>query len=413
MMGQSSETPSTPMKAVVAIAVAGLVVLGIGPLAVILGCGYGLVLAVLVAYALANVGGLEQARFAYAQPLAWISVGALLGLVLLARRLTRTPESALGKGVSFATRRPLVLISCLLLTAGMVAVKLAWARACDIATVVLLADLDFFGLGGLAIGLFACGYVALSVYRWSVASRYRAGIGTGVMATLLAPLIVVGALGQALPVSRHTVAYDAAQNAEERTMLLHLYEIVEHGGAPAPLPKGTDLAATSEADSKPVDDCFAQLSGDEEDKVTALIERDFRLSPEDARDVVRDAMLKVCVRQARKAYENLGAALTTAARNRARSPRRIRLTECALDIEIPLCVAPSEPLLFRREQEVLNAALCTLPSRRRAIIEMHFFDEMSYPEIAATLGITAREAKDDGTNGIKQLRRAHANACPL
>lgn len=73
----------------------------------------------------------------------------------------------------------------------------------------------------------------------------------------------------------------------------------------------------------PFQTCLRDLAvNGEEASVRRSVEWKYRLSRDDAHDLVRDAMLQVCLRHATKHYRNVGAVLQTAAERRARSDWR-------------------------------------------------------------------------------------------
>src|SRR5690349_15650840 len=63
--------------------------------------------------------------------------------------------------------------------------------------------------------------------------------------------------------------------------------------------------------------CVAQLMTGEEVAIRRNVEARYRLSADDAHDLVHDALLTVCVQHAERGYVNLGAALQRAVDNRA------------------------------------------------------------------------------------------------
>lgn len=237
------------------------------------------------------------------------------------------------------------------------------------------------GLGAATAGIT---FGTHRIHRWATGTQFRAGLVTGLVTALLIPLAGLCA--------------SAFAQAE-----------------PSPLPRGAPVATASPTASQPLDfdACLLQLQGPEAEKARAVIERGYRVSPNDSEDIVREAMIRICLRHGVSPYPNLPAALMRAAHNEAKDElRRYRRTVCGTDTTVPSCDAtPDEVAMDLQEARVLAAAMCQLPARQRTILDLHFHEDLQYREIAARLGMTEQQAKDEGTNAIKQLRKVVRDRC--
>ncbi len=86
--------------------------------------------------------------------------------------------------------------------------------------------------------------------------------------------------------------------------------------------------------------------------------------------------------------------------------RRLRRPEATLDAEP---VAPSSdrtPFEKDAQRERLRAAVAELPAAQRQVIELHWFEELSFPEVAEILGLTVSAVKVRAHRGYKALRKA-------
>ncbi len=85
--------------------------------------------------------------------------------------------------------------------------------------------------------------------------------------------------------------------------------------------------------------------------------------------------------------------------------RRMRKPEAALDHEPPDSGGGLDHPVERKNKALkLRAALKTLPDSQREVIEMHWFKEMSFPEVAEVLGLTVSAVKVRAHRGYKKLR---------
>jgi len=87
--------------------------------------------------------------------------------------------------------------------------------------------------------------------------------------------------------------------------------------------------------------------------------------------------------------------------------RAVRSRETApLKIERPTDEANAEQRLAARERaHKLNLALSQLPPETRDIIELHWYEDMTYPEIAAIVGASPTAVKVRAHRAYKKLKK--------
>jgi len=79
-------------------------------------------------------------------------------------------------------------------------------------------------------------------------------------------------------------------------------------------------------------------------------------------------------------------------------------------LEIPDESNEPERIALAAEQSArIHCAILALPPRQRAVIELRHFQELSYEEIAATLGIPMSDVKSDLFRARQQLRQTLAS----
>jgi RNA polymerase sigma factor (sigma-70 family) len=81
--------------------------------------------------------------------------------------------------------------------------------------------------------------------------------------------------------------------------------------------------------------------------------------------------------------------------------RRGRRPEAILD-ETALPVVDTT----HREDQRVRAALHELPRDQRLVIELHWFDELSFDEIAAVVGASSGAARARAHRGYERLRKS-------
>jgi RNA polymerase sigma-70 factor (sigma-E family) len=128
-------------------------------------------------------------------------------------------------------------------------------------------------------------------------------------------------------------------------------------------------------------------------------------------DVVQDVFARMHGRHGGIArLEDRGSALPYLRRavvNGCRSAlRRRRLIR--RHAEQSLCPAPTaeEAALLSDERRQVLAALTALPRRRREVLVLRYYLDLSEAEIAATLGVSAGTVKSTAARGLAELARA-------
>jgi RNA polymerase sigma-70 factor, ECF subfamily len=85
--------------------------------------------------------------------------------------------------------------------------------------------------------------------------------------------------------------------------------------------------------------------------------------------------------------------------------RRRRRPEAPLEHEPPASSARGDPVVRAAEAERLRRALDTLPDGQKEVITLHWFEELSFPEVAEILGLTVSAVKVRAHRGYQALRR--------
>lgn len=130
---------------------------------------------------------------------------------------------------------------------------------------------------------------------------------------------------------------------------------------------------------------------------------------DDARDLVQQTFLHL--HRARADFKpgaRLKPWLYTIALNLKREyfRRRARKPETALDFERHRepSVEPEVESRFEHAADV-RAAVARLPESQRSVIELHWFEDMSFAEVADTLGLGRSAVKVRAHRGYKRLRQ--------
>jgi RNA polymerase sigma-70 factor (sigma-E family) len=85
--------------------------------------------------------------------------------------------------------------------------------------------------------------------------------------------------------------------------------------------------------------------------------------------------------------------------------RRRKLEEYPSD-ELPETVSAEPAVAFTEAHEALEQALRELPERMRAAIVLRYYEDMTEPEIARTLGISVGTVKSTVSRAMAKLRTA-------
>ena len=131
-----------------------------------------------------------------------------------------------------------------------------------------------------------------------------------------------------------------------------------------------------------------------------------QLREDDAQELVQQTFLQM--HRARNDFDTgrkLRPWLMTIAYNLKRElfRRRGRKPEAALEVE-PEAEDKGDIVERKSEATRLRRALATLPDGQREVIEMHWFEELSFPEVAEILGLSTSAVKVRAHRGYKMLR---------
>jgi RNA polymerase sigma factor (sigma-70 family) len=135
---------------------------------------------------------------------------------------------------------------------------------------------------------------------------------------------------------------------------------------------------------------------------------------EDAQELVQQTFLQL--HRARNDFEHgrrLRPWLMTIAFNLKREHfrRRTRRPEAALEYEPPASER-GDRLELTEDAQRLQSALDTLPDGQREVIIMHWFEELSFPDVAELLGLTVSAVKVRAHRGYKALRQVLEHDMP-
>lgn len=129
---------------------------------------------------------------------------------------------------------------------------------------------------------------------------------------------------------------------------------------------------------------------------------------ETAEDVVQDAFLK-CQRRWDSIDDpaKIVAYVRAAVLNGSRSKLRQRMTRrgAKAGLSMPTVVPDTADLMVNREESRrVMTAIRTLPSRQREVVLLHYFEDLSIPEMADALGISAGAVKGSLFRAMGSLR---------
>jgi RNA polymerase sigma-70 factor, ECF subfamily len=129
---------------------------------------------------------------------------------------------------------------------------------------------------------------------------------------------------------------------------------------------------------------------------------------DDAHELVQQTFLQM--HRARKDFDTsrkLRPWLMTIAYNLKREyfRRKGRRPEAPLEHEPPASERRRDPLEIADDQARVRAALAMIPEGQRTVIELHWFEEMPFPEVAKILGLSVSAVKVRAHRGYKALRQ--------
>jgi RNA polymerase sigma-70 factor (ECF subfamily) len=114
-----------------------------------------------------------------------------------------------------------------------------------------------------------------------------------------------------------------------------------------------------------------------------------------AEDLLQEALMRLEAAAATQKIANREAFVVRAARNLAIDESRKEAVRGSIGIDaLPLsafaddCPLPDEVMIARERLCLVTNAIANMPERTRDIFLMHRLDEMTYREIAATIGIS-------------------------
>jgi len=133
-------------------------------------------------------------------------------------------------------------------------------------------------------------------------------------------------------------------------------------------------------------------------------------SPEDAEDAVQEVFVRIAGEQKRsESIANVKAYLFAATRNAAYSILRSRRRRARL--EQAMCAEseaghPEEASARLSRSSVLREVFAELPIEQREVLVLKIFDEMTFKEIAETVGASINTVGSRYRYGIERLRQA-------
>lgn len=165
------------------------------------------------------------------------------------------------------------------------------------------------------------------------------------------------------------------------------------------------MSAWVAGDARAFEQLFARLAP----RVHGFFLRTFR-DPAVADDLLQDTFMKV--HRARDSFDQARRVkpwlFAVAARVRLDELRkRMRLPEDADEEAMARAeeqAPPADEAVGGDVQEAVRAALARLPESQRAVIHLHRYEGMTFPEIAAVLGTTAGAVKLRAFRGYEALR---------
>jgi len=139
---------------------------------------------------------------------------------------------------------------------------------------------------------------------------------------------------------------------------------------------------------------------------------------DDANDIVQDAYVRLTAAVDRTDVRDPVAFLKTTTINlirdraRASSIRQNVVVGTAQDIEQIACAAPSveQTVIGRQQLALLELALAELPPKRRAVLVLYRFDNLSHAEIAERLGMSISMVEKHVRLALEHCRRSLAEA---
>lgn len=436
-----SRAPHPAVRALLAFLVAGFCVLLVAPtaFAVLFVVGFGVVVA--ASHVLGRTGGLALGTFdqAHVAGLALVVLGAsaLYAIRAYVRSKGRASESwAMPFAVPLLTLG-IVLAPLTVLLVRARSVESPWVAPAVAASFVVASAYFVLGLCALAAALGTFWFLR-GLYRWSAATSERAWLAITALAAVSLPVLLLSAAqtsATASPASAAPQAWAAPAPRSLRDVLVSFQASpspyvppVAPSAYPSPPPSALPLAklpaTASSATASPTaetgqDDKWrecAQVFAAQEQQICASIRSRFRLTPEDAQDVARDALLSVCASYAAgKPYAALGAVFQTAAENRAKTDyRRRRYLRCAVDPGDDLRCDRAQPdlvVLVEQQRAIVDRLVCLEPRSTQEVFYLRFVEGHDFRTIGENLGLSEATARDTFSNLAKKLRKQVTERC--
>lgn len=396
--------------------------------ALMLVVGIGVVVA--MAFALGRSHDLEAGTFEAAHTAALVLLpGMVLSLFAARAYLRSTNRQEQTWALPF--NAPVVSTGVLLGVVTVVLTRARWAGspwvAPAVSTTFVIASGYFVLATGVVAAVVGAFRLAVGAHNWSTGTSYRAGLTTGALLVFLAPT-AWSAWESPKSALRSTVSapLPSSNSTGVRKVMLALYE----GRSITPTAQPTDVPVpqlvaltpsigggveSNAEDQSKLDECF-RVFHSEEDSLRASIKARYRLSDDDARDLVRDTLVSVCIAYASGAgYDRLGAVFQTSVNNRANtSSHRRRYLRCAVEPGDELkCDRPQPDLQARITQQValLQALLCKEDGLKQRVFYLRIYEGLDYREIGVECRISEVMAKDIFNNLVKKMRKCVADAC--
>lgn len=140
----------------------------------------------------------------------------------------------------------------------------------------------------------------------------------------------------------------------------------------------------------------------------------------DAEDIVQEAFLAAARAYPDREARELKPLLFTMVRNlsinylKSGDTKRRKASETVEDVAGRLACeatpAPEQILSSRQQLALVEAALASLPARRREALRLHRFEHLSHKQIAARLGVSPSTVKSDIAMAVAEMAEALARA---
>jgi len=421
----TTQAPNRGLRLVVALLLATLSVFVVIPTVLGLFIVVAIGVVVGVAFVLGHTGDLQANAFEPAHTAAIVGLVSTLLALYAVRTYARATRRVAETWAHLAVAPP-VTVGLFLGLGTVLLTRARWGGSAWVApalsTSFVLAS-AYFVLGLCIFGaVMGTGRLILALYRWSTATAYRAGLATGLLIAALVPTVVSLRSNQqsmASQVAPATLAPSAVDGV--RGALVAVHKAASANDAPSSVPPQFAVATTGlTPEAQPPDEerwrqC-AEVFAAEEARLRQFIATHYRLSADDAHDVVRDAMVSVCVAYvAGTPYERLGAVFQTSAEREAKDDfKRRRHLRCAIEPGEDLkCERASHDLdlLVGQQRALVDRAMCAEPRSRQDVFYLRVHEGLDFRAIGERTKMTETEARDTFANLAKKLKKTLAEKC--